>query len=345
VIRSLLFAAALGVSDPSVERFLDRTLPARATGTAVAVRDGEIVHCRGFTRVTSCDTVYDIGSITKQFTAAAVMKLEEMGRLRVGDPIGKYIGPVPADKAGITLRHLLTHTSGLPDALGDDYDVLSREQMLAGALTSRLRSAPGREFHYSNVGYGILAAIVERVSGLGYEQFLAVHLLRPAGMTQTGYVLPAWRRGLVAVEYDERGRSRGRPFDHPWAADGPYWNLRGNGGLLSTARDMVRWHRALEGDAILSRRAKRKLFKPRVPIPVVEGYEGFRVAYGWAVSRTASGRMVTHSGGNGWSYGVVARFLDEGVMVFWISNRAARAGRWDLQTLARKLTFGISART
>jgi len=337
--------------DESLRRFLDDTLPDGASGTLVAARDGEMAHCQGFGMAdreagvgASCDTVYDIQSITKQFTAAAILKLEMQGRLRTSDPIGRYVGPVPEDKRAITLHQLLTHTSGLTEALGDDYDVLSREQMLAEALSSRLRTTPGREFHYSNVGYGILAAIIERVSGLGYEQFLATHLLRPAGMTETGYVLPAWRRRLVAVEYDGRGRSRGRPFDHPWAADGPYWNLRGNGGLLSTARDMVRWHRALEGDAILSRRAKRKLFRPRVPI-AVEGYEGFRAAYGWAVSRTASGRIATHSGGNGWSYGVVARFLDEGVMVFWISNRAARAGRWDLQTLARKLTLGISART
>jgi CubicO group peptidase (beta-lactamase class C family) len=340
-----LALAAPAQADRSIERFLDATLPHGTSGTAVAVRDGRIVHCEGFGRGGSCDTVYDLMSMTKQFTAAAILKLEMQGRLRTSDPMERYVGPVPEDKRAITLHQLLTHTSGLTEGLGDDYDVLSREQLLAGALKSRLRSAPGREFHYSNVGYSILAVIVERVSGLGYEQFLAAHLLRPAWMTQTGYVLPAWRRRLVAVEYDERGRSRGRPFDHPWAADGPYWNLRGNGGLLSTARDMVRWHRALEGDAILSRRAKRKLFKPRVPIPAVEGYEGFRAAYGWAVSRTASGRMVTHSGGNGWSYGVVARFLDEGVMVFWISNRATRAGRWDLQALARKLTLGISART
>jgi CubicO group peptidase (beta-lactamase class C family) len=341
---ALLALAAPARADRSIERFLDATLPQGTSGTAVAVRDGRVVHCEGFRRGGSCDTVYDLMSMTKQFTAAAILKLEMQGRLRTSDPIGRYVGPVPEDKRAITLHQLLTHTSGLTEALGDDYDVLSREQMLAEALSSRLRTTPGREFHYSNVGYGILAAIIERVSGLGYEQFLATHLLRPAGMTETGYVLPAWRRRLVAVEYDGRGRSRGRPFDHPWAADGPYWNLRGNGGLLSTARDMVRWHRALEGDAILSRRAKRKLFRPRVPI-AVEGYEGFRAAYGWAVSRTASGRIATHSGGNGWSYGVVARFLDEGVMVFWISNRAARAGRWDLQTLARKLTLGISART
>ncbi len=336
MIRALLLTAALGVSDPAVERFLDRTLPARATGSVAAVRDGKLVHCRGFTRATGCDTVYDVGSITKQFTAAAILKLEMMGRLRVSDPISRYVGPVPPDKAPITLRALLTHTSGLPDALGDDYDVLSREQMLAGALAAPLVDRPGARFHYSNVGYSMLAAIVERVSGEPYERFLRRHLFRPAGMRQTGYVLPRWPRRRVAVEYDRRGRAQGRPFDHPWAPDGPYWNLRGNGGLLSTARDMACWHRALEGDRVLSARAKRQLFAPRVPIPVA-GYDGFSAAYGWAVGHG----IATHSGGNGWSYAVITRWLDDGTMVFWATNRVASARRWDLQALGRRLTLGI----
>jgi CubicO group peptidase (beta-lactamase class C family) len=229
---------------------------------------------------------------------------------------------------------LLTHTAGLPDALGDDYDPIGREELLAGALAAPLVAPPGRAFHYSNVGYSVLAAIVERVSGSPYERYLARHLLRPAGMTQTGYVLPRWPRERVAVEYDARGRPHGRPYEHPWAPDGPYWNLRGNGGLLSTARDMARWHVALAGNGILGRRAKRALFKPRAPIA-----GGFRAAYGWAVRDG----IATHSGSNGWSYAVIARWLRDGSLVFWVSNRAARAGRWDLAAQAERLTLGIQA--
>ena len=243
---------------------------------------------------------------------------------------------MPADKSDITLRHLLTHTAGLPDALGDDYDVLSREQLLAGALATPLVARPGAAFHYSNVGYSVLAAVVELAAGEPYERFLARHLFAPAGMRQTGYVLPRWPRRRVAVEYDRRGRAHGRPFEHPWAPDGPYWNLRGNGGLLSTARDMARWHVALAGNGILGARAKRALFKPRVPIRV-DGYEGFRAAYGWAVGAG----IATHSGGNGWSYAVVARWLRDGTLVFWATNRAASASRWNLQALARRLTLGL----
>jgi CubicO group peptidase (beta-lactamase class C family) len=343
MIRALLLTAALGVSDPAVERFLDRTLPARATGSVAAVRDGKLVHCRGFTRATGCDTVYDVGSITKQFTAAAILKLEMMGKLRVTDRTSQHIGRVPRDKRRITVHHLLTHTSGLIDALGGDYERLSRRQMLAGALGSKLRSRPGDDHHYSNLGYSVLAAIIEKVSGMGYEEFLARRLFAPAGMTQTGYVLPDWRSRQVAVEYDARGRRHGRPFDHPWADDGPYWNLRGNGGLLSTARDMFRWHVALQGDEVLDHRAKAKMFKPHVlEQPGGDSHYG----YGWVVSEPDGfGRVVWHNGGNRWSYGELTRLLDPRAMVFWVTNRyKGRAGRWNFERLGPKLTRGVADR-
>lgn len=334
--------------DPSVEKFLDDTLPDGASGTVVAARDGSVAHCRGFGLAdreaevaARCDTVYDTMSMTKQFTAAAILKLEMMGELRVTDPLSKFVGPVPDDKRAITLHHLLTHTAGLPEQLGGDYDALSREDMLDGALESRLSSAPGTEHSYSNLGYSVLAAVVERVSGGSYEEFLAENLFAPAGMTQTGYVLPEWKPGQVAVEYDENGVPKGRPFDHPWAEDGPYWNLRGNGGLLSTARDMFRWHVALRGDEVLSKSAKDKLFKPHVPEEESgDSYYG----YGWVVSPTDEGRIVWHDGGNGWSLGIMARFPDQGAMVFWVSNHAYKDGEWNLENLEQELTLGIAQR-
>src|SRR5918995_1728871 len=281
--------------DPSVEKFLDDTLPNGASGTVVAARDGSLAHCRGFgladrdAKVAArCDTVYDTMSMTKQFTAAAILKLEMMGKLRVSDPLSKFVGPVPDDKRA-----------------------------------------------------SILAAIIEQVSGRSYEEFLAENLFAPAGMTQTGYVLPEWKPDQVAVEYDENGVPKGKPFDHPWAEDGPYWNLRGNGGMLSTARDMFRWLVALRGDEVLSKSAKDKLFKPHVPEEESgDSYYG----YGWVVSPTDEGRIVWHDGGNGWSLGIMARFPDQDAMVFWVSNHAYKDGEWNLENLERKLTLGIAER-
>jgi CubicO group peptidase (beta-lactamase class C family) len=341
-------SAQPGPRDPSVEKFLDDTLPDETSGTVVAARAGEIAHCKGFglahraAKVAAgCDTAYDIMSMTKQFTAAAILKLEMMGELRVTDPMSKFVGPVPDDKRAITLHHLLTHTSGLTDQLGGDYEALSREEMLDGALESELRSVPGSEYSYSNLGYSILAAIVEKASGTSYERFLTSHLFEPAGMRQTGYVLPEWKPDRVAVEYDKNGEPKGRPFDHPWAEDGPYWNLRGNGGLLSTARDMFRWHAALEGDEVLSKSAKDKMFEPHVPEE--EGGDSY-YGYGWVVSPTDEGRIVWHDGGNGWSLGVMARFPDQDAMVFWVSNHAYKDGEWNLENVEQELTLGIAER-
>jgi CubicO group peptidase (beta-lactamase class C family) len=338
-----------GPTDRKVARFLDDTLPGGASGTLVAARDGEMVHCAGFgmadreARVAAgCDTVYDVMSMTKQFTAAAILKLEMMGELDVSDPIAKHIGPVPADKRGITLHQLLTHTSGLVDLLGGDYERQTRGDMLAAALESKLRARPGAEYAYSNVGYSVLAAIVEKVSGVGYEEFVAEHLFAPAGMTRTGYALPDWEPEQVAVEYGPDGKPRGTPLDHPWAPDGPYWNLRGNGGLLSTARDMFRWHVALDGNQVLDQHAKRKLFKPHVlEEPGGDSYYG----YGWVILRGDEGRVAWHNGGNGSSYGELTRVLDEGAMVFWITNQyKSKAGGWDLYRLGPKLTQGVADR-
>ncbi|MEU5891925.1 serine hydrolase domain-containing protein [Streptomyces sp. NPDC047461] len=333
--------------DPAVERFLDEALPEGPGITVATARGDRLTHCAGrglsdhaAKTPATCDTVYDVMSITKQFTAAAILKLEMNGKLHVGDPIGTYLGRVSDDKKDITLHQLLTHTAGLPQSLGDDYDPLTRAQMLAQAMKAPLQSAPGKEFHYSNLGYSLLAAIVEKVSGQSYEHFLAQHLFRPAGMTRTGYVLPDWQRAQVAVEYDRNGRSQGRPMDHPWAPDGPYWNLRGNGGMLTTARDMFRWHRVLTGETVLSTAAKLKLFAPHVRVPEVDGAYG----YGWVVIDSDDDRFAWHDGGNGWSLATVAEFHRDETMVFWVTNQAYRKGKWNLEDDHVELTQDIADR-
>jgi CubicO group peptidase (beta-lactamase class C family) len=263
-----------------------------------------------------------------------------LGKLDVHDPVARFLAPVPPDKAGITVQQLLTHTAGLVDALGDDYEPLTRRQLVADAMASPLRSAPGSTFHYSNLGYSLLAAIVQEASGTGYERFLAKHLFAPSGMTQTGYVLPRWRRADVAVEYDARGRAQGRPFDHPWAAGGPWWNLRGNGGMLSTAGDLARWHRSLQRATVLDRRAQRELFHPRVQ--EVPGGGDAHYGYGWVLLDTLLGRVAWHNGGNGWSYGELARVLGKGTMVFWVTNRTRNdAAGWDMERLGNTITSGV----
>lgn len=337
------------VVDKQISRQLRKTLPSGASGSLVAARADELIHCAGFGMAdreagirADCDTAYDVMSMTKQFTAAAILKLEMLGELHVQQRIGAFFADVPKDKTAITVHQLLTHTSGLVESLGGDYGPLTRDDFVSEALATPLAARPGAAYRYSNVGYSLLAAIIEKVSGMGYEEFLAEQLFSPAGMTSTGYVLPHWAPHQVAVEYDARGRSRGTPLDHPWGADGPYWNLLGNGGILSTARDMFRWHVALDGDQVLDAQAKRQLFRPYVrEEPGGDTFYG----YGWVIVDTGFGTIAVHDGGNSWSYGEVLELLDQDAFVFWVTNqvKSDRAG-YDLEGPGASPALGVVQR-
>lgn len=121
---------------------------------------------------------------------------------------------------------------------------------------------------------------------------------------------------------------------------GPSWNLRGNGGMLSTARDMFRWHRALVGDNVLSAAAKRKLFAPHVRVPELDGAYG----YGWVIVDSDDGRVAWHDGGNDWPLATAAESRRDQILVFWVSNQAYQKGKWNLEDDQMKLTHGIAER-
>lgn len=299
------------------------------SGVLFVARGGGVVLSKGYGLADresrtpyGAETVFDIGSITKQFTAAAVLKLEMQGKLGTGDRLGKYFKDVPADKAGITLHHLLTHSAGLVAALGRDYDSLSRDEMVGKALASKLLSAPGEKYEYSNVGYSLLAAVVEIVSGQSYERYLHDNLFAPAGMAETGYLIPKWRRERLAVGYGKDGSRWGTPLDHAWDKDGPFWNLRGNGGILSTVGDLYKWHLALGGERVLSKEAKGKYFAPHVSEgPGAPSFYG----YGWVVQKTQRGtNLIWHNGGNPFFFADFRRYTDEDVVVIVATNSGGR---------------------
>ncbi|HEX8998904.1 MAG TPA: serine hydrolase domain-containing protein, partial [Blastocatellia bacterium] len=131
------------------------------------------------------DTAFDIASLTKQFTAAAILKLEAQGKLKTSDPISRHLPNVPADKAGIAIHHLLTHTSGFDPDFTEGKNI-TREQFIAGMMKMPLVAETGKEYIYANSGYCLLAAIVEIVSGQPYNKFVVEQLYKPAGMTGTG---------------------------------------------------------------------------------------------------------------------------------------------------------------
>nr|WP_306270135.1 serine hydrolase domain-containing protein [Ornithinimicrobium sp. HY1793] len=345
---SLGLLTGCGAGGPdTIDAFVQDTTPDGSRGVIAAAQGDDLVLCEGWGLADDvrevefgCDTVVDVMSMTKQFTAAAVLKLQMFGELDVSDPIGDYLEGVPEDKQSITIQQLLTHTSGLGDQLGDDDDPITRDELVAAAMDSPLQFEPGT-YAYSNLGYSLLAAIVEIASGDGYEQFLAEHLFAPSEMASTGYVLPDWTAHDVAVEYDQGSGAQGSPLDHEWADDGPWWNLRGNGGLLSTARDMYRWHLALLGNDILDENAKGQLFEPRVR----EEPDDTHYGYGWVITEHEDQPLAWHNGGNAHSYGELARTTDGGAFVFWSSTQArSESGEWDFEELGPTLTEGALSR-
>jgi CubicO group peptidase (beta-lactamase class C family) len=312
------------------------------SGVLFVAKDGQIVLEKGYgladreNKTTySPKTVFDVGSITKQFTGAAILKLETQGKLRTQDKISKYLKDVPADKAGITLHHLLTHSAGLIDVLGDDYEKLSRDEMIKGALASKLQTAPGAKYEYSNLGYSLLGAIIEIVTGKSYERYLHDNLFKPAGMKETGYVIPKWKRERLAVGYAPDGSRWGTPLDHLWDKDGPFWNLRANGGILSTVGDLYKWHLALEGEKILSKEAKEKYFAPHIAEqPEAVSFYG----YGWVNQKTPRGTtLIWHDGGNGFFYADFRRYIDEKVVYIVATNSRISSFRKEYAQVLRSI--------
>ena len=309
-----------------IDRYLQKAEANGYAGSVLVARGEKIILAKGYGLADrenkvkqTAETVFSIGSITKQFTGAAILKLEMMDKLKVTDPISKYFGDVPADKKEITLHHLLTHTAGLEGALGDDYDAIGREDFVKLALGSKLLFKPGERYEYSNVGFSLLGIIVELVSGKNYEDFLYEALFKPAGMEKTGYVRPGFVKSELAVGY--RGGERwGTALDRPWRPEGPGWHLRANGGILSTVGDMYRWYLALKNDTVLSVSAKKKYLAPHVK-EYADGNSYY--GYGWVTQKTERGaNLIWHNGGNG-IYNAFMGFEPENDLVIIASSNIA----------------------
>lgn len=266
------------------------------------------------------NTIFGIGSLTKQFTSSAILKLEMQGKLTTSDTITKYFQNVPGDKSTITIHDLLRHQSGLPSNLGGDYDSISETDFLDTLMKLSLRSETGTNFSYSNIGYSLLAIIIEKVSGETYEQYLYENLWKPAGMEKTGYSRPKFDDDLIAIGYGKNNTVWGKPTRKNWNGNEPYLNLKGNGGILSTTEDLYKWNKALMTDSILSKEAKHKLYHPKLrPNEENDSY----YAYGWDVHKTARNTFqVWHNGSNNIFYADFMRFIDEKTTLIFMSNKS-----------------------
>jgi CubicO group peptidase (beta-lactamase class C family) len=319
------------VSEPTIVRtalgstlddYLTRVSAFGMSGVALVAKDGEIVLEKGYGSANreravplTSSTPLLIGSLSKQFTAAAILLLEQQGKLSVHDTIGKFFPEAPADKRGITLHQLLTHTSGLPyltpydmmaDVEGDHQSILREE------FATPLDTLPGVRYAYSSPGYTLLAFVVEKVSGEEYNRFVERHLFEPAGMTMSGFTGEKTRYDNPFVVHSYSG-----DIDEGSVADFPRTpRAMGAGTVITTVGDLYRWMRALDSNTILSGAATKKLFTPYVDVNPRTKY-----AYGWNVASTIRNTHVVSHGGDIGGYNADFRkYIDEGLTVIFLSN-------------------------
>ncbi len=289
---------------------------ARFNGFVYVVQHDRPLYARSFgladrtsNRAATTDTSFRIGSITKQFTAAAILRLEQAGKLSVEDPVRKHLPEFPGPGKDVSIHQLLTHTAGIPSYTNDPKVVARKaERWTVAALLQTfwdrpLDFPPGTNHAYSNSGYAILGAIIERVSGRSYATFLRDELFAPAGMTRT-VVGDAEGDPDRALGYQARGTSLvpADPIDMslPFAA----------GAVRSTARDLARWHRALQGDHILTAQSREKLYHPGLG----------NYAYGWVPEEIFGHHAVWHNGGIDGFHADYWRIPDADLVVVVLGN-------------------------
>jgi CubicO group peptidase (beta-lactamase class C family) len=315
-----LFAAAACAEDELAER-IDAAVPAAFSGqiaigtpTAVLFSASYGLADREAAAPVTNAMLFDIGSVTKTYTATALLKLVERGRVDVTDTLGAYFNGLNPATAAITVHQLLTHTSGLPLYSGDDREACDTACFDAWLVAVEPEFPPGEKFEYSNPGYSALARIIERVSGRPYETFLQDELAGPLQLGAIGYVqLPESAGYATGYLGDQR---IGEPRDLDWAPDGPPWHLRGNGGLLTNAEGLLRWLQATAAGRTLPAQLQERQFS-RHALRRENAWYG----YGWTImDEGPRGTVVDHTGGNGFFFADARWLRDRDWLIAITSN-------------------------
>ena len=330
VWASLAAQRASMVPDASVNQVFARWT-AQTPGCAVGVaQGGKSVLEKAFGMAdlehdvtNKADTIFEAGSVSKQFTAAAVLILAREGKLSLDDPVRKYVPELPDYGPPLLIRHMLNHMSGLRDwgsiesvagwprttrvyTHAHVLDILSRQKAL--------NFTPGTQYSYSNSGYNLAAIIVSRVSGTGFAEFSRERLFTPLGMTRT-----SWRDDFTRVVKDRAIAYRAGAGGY--SQDMPFENVHGNGGLLTTVGDLLRWNENFEspkvGDAGFVRRQQE-------PGTFNDGKAG-RYALGLMVGQYRGVREVGHSGSTAGYRAHLARYPDQRVSVAVLCNVSSGA--------------------
>jgi D-alanyl-D-alanine carboxypeptidase len=332
-------------ADDAVDTYITGEMPKRRIpGLALAVvQHGKTVKAQGYGLANleldvpvGPETVFELASLTKQFTATAIMLLVEAGRVGLDDPIGDHIAyPMPAKWDGITVRHLLTHTAGLA-GLATGFAALSAGPprldistlvMFDAATKDPMSSRPGTAWQYSDVGYFLLGMVIERASGRRYQDFLTDHFFLPLGMNATS--VPD--RSVII-----KNRAAGYTL-----RDGEVVHIRRNQqvelssyvGVYSTVQDLAKWENALAAGRVVKASSLEQMWTP------VQTSTGSTHPYGfgWEVKEQRGHRLITHAGITGTEY---ARFPDDGLTVIVLTNLGNRIGAPPVKSWG--LTLGVA---
>ena len=327
-----LTGRAAGTAAPAVDAVFARwttSTPGCAVGVAT---DGTPVLTKGYGMADlehdvpiGADTIFEAGSVSKQFTTAAVLLLAREGKLSLDDPARKYIPELPeypqAAASGLTIRHMLSHTSGLRDwgsvAGISGWPRTSRAYTHAHVLeiVSRqhaLNFTPGTRWSYSNTGFNLAAIIVERISGLSFQEFTRTRLFQPLGMTST-----SWRDDYTGIV--KRRAQAYRERDGAFHTDMPFENVYGNGGLLTTVGDLLKWNAHYDAPAAAD---AALIASQQVPGRFNDG-RPYGYGLGLYVGQYKGLREVFHSGSTAGYQAFLTRFPEQRVSVAVLCNAAS----------------------
>lgn len=346
---ALLASAAPSLHAQAHARTIDSLMAAYAApdgpgASVLVIRDGTTVFAKGYGRAdvergvaVTPATNFRLASLTKQFTATAVMLLVADHRLRYDDDITTLLPGLPAFARAVTVRQLLTHTSGLPDyedfvpdsqtAQVHDADIPSLIGHAAGP-----KFPPGTRYAYSNTGYGLLALIAERAAGVGFARFLHERIFAPLHMTGT----VAYEAGRSTVPHRAYGYTLRDGVPRPTDQSNTSAVL-GDGGIYSSAVDLAKWDRAQERHTLVSAEAQRLAWTP----PALPGGEHTEYGFGWFVDHdTGTLRLRHHGESRGFTNGII-RYPERRLTVVVLTNRTGGAP-WDIAQRIAELYLGAT---
>jgi len=293
-------------------------------GLALGIfRDGKPWHVRGYGMAdlehrvpVTPDSVFQSGSVGKMFTATAVMLLARDGKLALDDSIARYFPQAPEAWRKVTVRHLLSHRSGIPDYDGREFDLrrdYSNDQFVTAFAQWPLEFEPGSRYSYSNSGYVLLGILIQNVSGQFYGELLSQRLFGPLGMTRTRVNdLDA----VIADRVDGYALRDKVLINDEWVS--PAMSITGDGSLLFSVNDLGRWDAALYGDAVLPQQELETMF---AAAPLSDGFKPLSdYGFGWETSQIRGHRLVAHGGRWQGFATYLGRFIDDRITVVVLTN-------------------------